>query len=340
MRAAVFEGSEQGLSLREVPRPAPVPGCAIVRVAACGICHTDLHFVDEGVATAKPPPLILGHEAAGTIEEVGEGVRQDRIGERVLVPSIYGCGRCRYCRAGRENLCASLSFFGSSLDGAFAEYVAVPAHVLVPVPPSLPLEDVAIVADAVSTAFHAVRNRARVRSGDSVAVFGCGGVGMSAIQCAAAAGARVLAVDLDESKLALARELGATEIVDASTEPRPAKEIRRLTDGGADVAIEAIGKPATIRAACDSVRRGGRVCLVGYCPEEVALPVSRLTFHEIEVVGSLGCPTKEYLPLLGLITAGRIRIRPLVTAQVPLERIEEGFEKLRRGEGLRTVVVP
>ncbi len=339
MRAVVFEGRGRGLALRELPTPHPGPGEVLVRVAACGICHTDLHFLDHGVPTAKTPPIVLGHEASGTIEAAGEGVASPRVGDRVLLPAVYGCGRCRFCRTGRENLCSSLAFFGSSVDGAFATHLLAPAHVPVPLPEGVPLEESAIVADAVSTPFHAVRNRARVRPGETVAVFGCGGVGMNVVQCAALAGGRVIAIDIDPQKLALAMELGAERTIDATIESDLPRAVRRRTDGGADVAFEAIGKPKTIRQACESLRRGGRLCVVGYCAEEVALPAQRLMFHELEVIGSLGCPTSEYAPLLELVRAGRVRILPLVSAKVPLDRIEAGFERMRRGEGLRTLVV-
>ncbi|HET6202972.1 MAG TPA: zinc-binding dehydrogenase [Planctomycetota bacterium] len=340
MRAAVFEGPGKPLALRDLPTPEPKPGEVLVRVAACGICHTDLHFLDHGVPTAKAPPLVLGHEASGTVEALGEGVTSPRPGDRVLLPAVYGCGRCRFCRGGRENLCASLVFFGSSVDGAFAEFLVAPADVCFPVPEGIPLDEVAIVADAVSTPFHAVKNRARVRPGETVAVFGCGGVGMNVVQCSLLAGARVFAVDLDPAKLALAREFGAEAAVDAGREREPARAVRRLADGGVDVAFEAIGNPATIRAACDSLRRGGRLCVIGFTAAEVPVPAGRVMFHELEIVGSLGCPTSEVPPLLGLVRTGKVRLAPLVTARLPLERIREGFDRARRGEGLRTVVIP
>jgi len=340
VKAAVFDGSGKPLALREIPTPEPKPGEVLVRIAACGICHTDLHFLDHGVPTTKAPPLVLGHEASGTVEALGEGVSSLHAGDRVLLPAVYGCGRCRSCRGGRENLCPSLVFFGSSVDGAFAEFLAAPAEICFPVPEGIPLEEVAIVADAVSTPFHAVRNRARVRPGETVAVFGCGGVGMNVVQCAFLAGARVLAIDLDPEKLALARELGAQAVIDASREPEPARAIRRIADGGVDVAFEAIGRPATIRAAFDSLRRGGRLCVIGFTASDVPIPGSRVMFHELEILGSLGCPTSEYPALLALVRSGRIRLAPLVTARVPLEQIGEGFDRARRGEGLRTVVIP
>jgi len=198
LRAAIFEGSGKPLEIREVPTPKPGPGEALVRVAGCGMCHTDLHYLDHGVPTFKPPPLILGHEVAGTVAELGEGVSDRAEGDRVLIPAVLSCGRCRYCRQGRENLCERLVMLGNNIDGGYAEFVLVPASELVPLPDELPLERASVIADAVSTPYHAVKNRGRVQMGDAVAVVGCGGVGLNLVQCAAAAGGRVIAIDMNE----------------------------------------------------------------------------------------------------------------------------------------------
>ncbi len=341
MRAAVFHGPNRPLAVEEVPRPRPGAGEVLVQVAACGVCHTDLHYIDHGVKTFMPPPLILGHEAAGTVVELGPGVGPPRHeGERVLLPAVLPCGACENCRRGRENICDHLKMFGNNIPGAYAEYVVAPAKDCIPMPDDVPLEEGSIIADAISTPFHAVKNRGRVRAGDTVAVFGCGGLGMNIVQCAVAFGASVIAVDVHEAKLGGARFLGASAMINPRSVGRVDKEIKKLTQGGVDVAFEAIGKPETVRAAFDSVRRGGRVCVVGYCAEEVPLAISKLMYYEVEVVGSLGCPPVEYPRLIELVRRGRIKLDPLVTARMPLERINDAFDLLRRGEGLRTVVLP
>jgi D-arabinose 1-dehydrogenase-like Zn-dependent alcohol dehydrogenase len=160
-----------------VPEPVPGAGDVLVRVAGCGLCHTDLHYLDHGVQTFKPPPLILGHEVAGTVVQLGPGVAGWASGDRVLIPSVLACGHCRYCRAGRENLCATLVMLGNNVDGGLAEYVTAPARELIRLPPSLPLEQACVIADALSTPFHAVRRRGRVRMGDTVAVVGSSAAG-------------------------------------------------------------------------------------------------------------------------------------------------------------------
>jgi 6-hydroxycyclohex-1-ene-1-carbonyl-CoA dehydrogenase len=340
MRAAVFHGAGRPLEVTEVPTPQPGPGEVLVRVAGCGLCHTDLHYLDHGVKTFKPPPLILGHEAAGTVAALGPGVERRAVGDRVLIPAVLSCGRCRYCRQGRENLCDQMTMLGNNVDGAYAEYVVVPAAELVPVPGELPLERACVIADAVSTPYHAVTRRGRVRPGEMVAVVGCGGVGLNVVQCAHVAGAQVIAVDLNDQRLEMARTLGAAETVNPKAVARVDKWIRERSGGGVDVAFEAIGSPATIQLAYSLLRRGGRLCVIGYSAEDVALSAARLMYFELEVVGSLGCGAGEYPEILALVQAGRLRLEPIVSGTLPLEHINQGLDRLRRGEGVRWVIVP
>lgn len=340
MKAALFRGPNRPLDVTEVPTPEPGPGEAIVRVAGCGICHTDLHYIDHGVKTFKPPPLILGHEAAGTVEQLSNGTSDVTVGDRVLIPAVLSCGKCGYCRRGRENLCDNMIMPGNNIDGAYAEFVAIPASQLVPVPDGLDLEQACVIADALSTPYHAVKHRGRVQVGDTVAVVGCGGVGLNVVQCATVAGARVIAVDVNDARLETARQLGAVEAVNPTNVDRLDKHIRKLTDGGVDVAFEAIGYPVTMRTAYSLLRRGGRLCIIGYSHEDVVLSAAKLMYHELEVVGSLGCGGGEYPEIISLVVAGRLQIDPIVSGSLPLEEINEGFDRLRRGDGIRWVVTP
>src|SRR5512143_2014384 len=202
MKAAVFHGPNQPLRIEGVPVPTIGPDEVLVKVAACGICHTDLHYLDHGVQTVKKPPMILGHEPSGTIAARGSAVAAFKEGDRVLLPAVYACGTCSFCRTGRENICNTMIMFGNNVDGAYAEYVKAPAKDVFALPDEIPLEEGAIIADAVSTPFHAVKNRAEVRPGDTVVVYGCGGVGVNVVQVAAACGATVIAVDISDAKLA------------------------------------------------------------------------------------------------------------------------------------------
>lgn len=162
MKAAVFYGPNQPLKIEAVPVPTPAPAEALVKVAACGVCHTDLHYIDHGVPTFKKPPMILGHEVSGVIAALGEGVTRWKEGDRVLLPAVYGCGQCAMCRTGRENVCEKMVMFGNNVDGGYAEYILAPAKDLLALPDEIPLEEGAIIADAVTTPYHAVVNRGQV----------------------------------------------------------------------------------------------------------------------------------------------------------------------------------
>ncbi len=340
MKAAVLHGDGGGLKIEDIAVPTVGAGEILVKVAACGVCHTDLHYIEHGVPTFKKPPLVLGHEASGIVETVGEGVTNVKEGQRVLIPAVLTCGHCTACRLGRENICANMVMLGNHFNGAYAEYVAVPAKDVVDVPDSIPLEEASVIADALSTPYHAVKNRAKVQAGDTVAVFGCGGVGVNAVQLAAAAGAYVIAVDINERKLEWARSFGAAETVDASKVERASKAIKKLTGGGADIAMEVIGNPATITEAFESVRVGGRLCIVGYTHEKMAVVAGKIMFKELEITGSLGCRPVDYWPLMRMVAQGTIDLKRLVTHRFPLDEIDKAFAVMKEGVSLRSIVIP
>ncbi|HEX6049541.1 MAG TPA: zinc-binding dehydrogenase [Gemmatimonadaceae bacterium] len=340
MKAAIFRGAGQPLCVGEAPTPVPREGEVLIRVAACGVCHTDLHYIDHGTPTFKAPPVILGHEVAGTVAAVGGPPNGLREGDRVLVAAVLTCGRCRMCRTGRENICEHSVMLGNNIDGGYAEYVVAPAKDVFKLPDELPLVESAIIADAVTTPYHAVVRRARVTAGDWVLVFGCGGIGLNLVQIAVAIGARVIAVDVLDTKLDAARSFGAEETLNASRIDRIDKQVRRITDGGADVALEAIGRAATQEQAFNCLRTGGRLVLVGYSPDVLPLNAGRVMFREIEVLGSLGCRPADYPRVIDLARRGRIRVAELVTHRFPLAEINDAFDALRAGEPIRAVVVP
>jgi len=338
MRAAVFYGPHQPLRIESVPEPELNVNEVLVKVAACGLCHTDLHYIDHDVPTVKKPPMILGHEAAGTIVLVGPGVDNVREGDRVLLPTLLTCGQCAACRSGRENICYHIRMFGNDVDGAYAEYIKAPAKSVFILPAEIPLIEGSIIADALTTPYHAVKNRAEVRPGDNVVVYGCGGVGLNVIQFANLAGGNIIAVDISDEKLAWARELGAHVTLNPRQE-EIVRAVRKLTSGGADIAIEAIGNPATMREAFSTLHPGGRLVVVGYSDQEVTLSAGRIMYREMEIRGSLGCRAVDYPLVIELVRTGRIQVEPLVTARFPLAEINVGLETLRQGKGIRSVVV-
>ncbi|HUO51925.1 MAG TPA: zinc-binding dehydrogenase [Gemmatimonadaceae bacterium] len=336
----MFRAPHQPLTVEDWPTPSPAAGEILVKVAACGVCHTDLHYIDHGTPTFKTPPLVLGHEISGTIAAVGAGVTALKSGDQVLLAAVLTCGQCAACRSGRENICEKSRMIGNDIDGGYAEYVVAPAKDAFIIPEGVPLVEGSILADAVTTPYHAVVRRAQAAPGDWVVVFGCGGIGLNVVQVAVAAGARVIAVDKVARKLAMAKSLGAEATIDASVEPRVDKAVRKLTGQGADIAMEAIGAAATQELAVSCVRTGGRVVLVGYSPDTLALNAGRVMYRELEVIGSLGCRPVDYPRVIELARSGRIALAKMVTHRFPLERINEAFDVLRSGEAIRAVVVP
>ncbi|MDP8240960.1 MAG: zinc-binding dehydrogenase [Candidatus Hatepunaea meridiana] len=344
MKAAVFHGPNQPLKVEEVPTPRPGAGEILVKVAACGVCHTDMHYIDHGVPTFKKPPMILGHEASGTVAELGEGVTKWKVGDPVLLPAVLSCGVCRQCRTGRENICQNMQMFGNHVDGAYAEYLLAPAKDTLAIPDGVPLIEGSIIADAISTPFHAVVNRANVKPGDWVAVFGCGGVGINCVQVAAAVGASVIAVDLVPEKLEFAKMLGAEYTINPAEveKGRVDKAIKKLIGDGVDVAFEAIGNPKTITAAYNTIRMGGMCVVIGYTHLPAEIPVSKLMFFEQSLVGSLGCRPVDYPRIIEMARIGKIKVKELVTGSVGFDNINDAFDLLRNNDPktLRTVFIP
>jgi 6-hydroxycyclohex-1-ene-1-carbonyl-CoA dehydrogenase len=339
MKAAVFNESGKPLNVRDWDIPEIGDCDVLVRVEACGVCHTDLHYIDHGVPTFKKPPLILGHETSGVVERKGDKVEDLSEGDKVLLPAVLTCGGCSMCRSGRENICEKMVMYGNHIDGAYAEYVKAPAKDVFRLPKEIPIKEGCIIADAVTTPYHAVYNRAGVRPGDTVAVFGCGGVGINTVQMCRSAGASVIAVDISEKKLEWAREFGAIEVVNPKSED-PAKRIKKLSLGGVDISFEVIGNPDAIRQAFDSLRPGGRLCVVGYSAKDASISAAKLMFREMDIVGSLGCRPVDYPRVIEMAKQGKIELKRQVTHRFELQQINEALQLLRSGEALRIIVIP
>jgi len=331
MKAALYYKDDKKLRIEEVPTPEPGAGEVRVKVAACGICHTDLHYLDHGVPTFKEPPMIPGHEISGTVDILGEGVNGCELGDHVIIPAVLTCGSCENCRRGRENICNHMIMVGNHINGGYAEYIVVPAKDLIPVPKQLNLENCSIIADALSTPYHAVVNRGEIKPGQVVAVFGCGGVGINVVQFAALAGAKVIAVDLSDEKLETAKKLGAHLVFNAKMDKLP-KAIRNATGGGCDVAFEVIGIPEVMITAMSVLKTGGRFVMVGYSAHDVSLPAARIMFREMEIRGSLGCRPVDYHAIVNLVEQGRVVLDPLISNRYSIDDINRGFDDLREGK--------
>jgi len=328
----------------EMPRPVPGPGELLVNIAACGICGSDVHGYD-GSSGRRIPPLVMGHEAAGTVAEIGPGVRQFAVGDRVTFDSTVYCGECDYCRSGEVNLCDNRQVVGVSCGdyrrhGAFAEYVVVPERIVYRLPDELSFTEAAML-EAVSVALHAV-HEAALRGGETALVVGSGMIGLLTLQAARAGGcSRVFVADIDSSRLKLAHDMGPDEVIHASGADLIA-EILRLTGGkGVDVVLEAVGRTETIAASIDSVRKGGTVVLIGNITPEVKLPLQKVVSRQIRLQGT-AASSGEYPEAIELMRAGAIRVGPLITAVAPLEDGPQWFERLHRGEPnlMKVVLTP
>jgi len=338
MRAAILHKVGEGLRLEEVPVPKIGPKDVLVKVKAAGICHTDLGIVDGYVPMGKLP-MILGHEVAGEIVEAGEEVSKDLIGKRACVSYGVVCGMCPQCKTGNDTLCDKWQSMGRTVNGGFAEYMAAPAENAIEVPENVSDEVASIIPCSVSTAYHTVR-RANFGLGQRVAIFGIGGLGLNAVQFSQLVGADVIAVDVVDEKLEMARSFGATHCLNAKRMD-PVTGIKELTEGkGADVALEFVGSPATYQACIDSVRRGGRVIVAGYHPEPLKVNSLRLMLDEVTITGAHVANRSDIREIVSLLGRGKFDLKRMVTHTVDFPNILDGFERLRtqKGNPIRIVV--
>jgi L-iditol 2-dehydrogenase len=330
------------LELVDMDRPTIGPQDVLMRVAACGICGSDIHGYD-GASGRRVPPIVMGHEAAGVIEEIGAAVDRAKLGDRVTFDSTIYCGKCDACQRGQVNLCPNRRVLGVSCadyrqHGAFAEYVAVPQHILYPLPSTLPFEHAAMI-EPVSIALHAVA-RLSVAEGERAIVIGSGMIGLLAIQALRIAGcSEVVAVDLDDSRLELAKKVGATKAINAGGWGRGTAEPPDSPQLDFDIAIEAVGNAAAFITAVNSVRRGGRIGLVGNLAREVPFPLQSVVTGELTLVASCAS-AGEYPRAIELVASGQIDVTPLITAVAPLAEGQEWFDRLHAAEpGLMKVIL-
>lgn len=341
MKALVLTAYNR-LELADLPKPEIGPDDVLVRVAACGICGSDVHGLD-GKSGRRIPPIVMGHEACGTVAAVGRGVRDLREGARVTFESMIWCGRCGACTEGRRNQCETLEIVGVSTEtfrrqGAYAEYVAVPRRVVFAIPDALPFEKAALV-EPLSVAVHAVA-RTPVKAGDTAAVVGAGMIGLLVIQALRAAGAgRVIAIDVDEGKLALAKRLGASDGIPARSGPAHEAVLAATGGRGADVVMEVVGTAKATETALLSARAGGTVTLVGNFEQRMELPIQKAVVRELTLIGTLG-ENGEYPRCIELLASGAVEVGPLVSRVAPLEEGPALFGRLTRAEpGLMKVIL-
>jgi len=362
-RAVICRELNKPVVVERITVDSPKRGEVMVKLGACGVCHSDLSATNGTIAL--PPPLILGHEAAGEVVEVGEGVTGLAVGDHVVSSFIYMCGKCRYCSLGRPVLCVEqgkalttlpdgtlrtkdaqgkpLNVFSGC--GVMADYATVHVDNLVKIDPRIPLDRAALVGCAVTTGVGAVFNTARVRPGASVAVFGCGGVGLNVIQGAAIAGAeRIVAIDTLEAKLEMAKKFGATDVLLAKPGEDLAKALKKLTGGGADYAFECVGSGELAAAAYKAIGRGGMAVVVGVAKpgDSTSVRTMTLPFEEKTLTGSYfgSCvPRVDFPRMLGLYMQGKLKLDELITRRYTIDEAPQAFADLEAARNARGVIV-
>jgi propanol-preferring alcohol dehydrogenase len=342
MLAARFYGIGEPLKLEEVERPNPGPGEVLVRIRACGLCGSDLHLIFDKTARSSYLPITPGHESAGEIFALGAEVNGWKVGDRVAIIPQTWCGSCFVCLEGRSELCENGALIGFGREGALAEYINIPAQNLIKIPAGVPYDQAAVVTDAVATPFHALTSVGKLKAGESVAIFGVGGLGMQAVQLARLAGAAwIIAVDLRADALERARSFGADDVVNAAEEDA-VEAIRQKTNGrGVDLALEVVGYAKTVEQAMRCLRPGGRAVISGVGTEKAQMPPQVLFVSKgYQVLGSYGFSGNDVKALLDLVASGRLDLAPAITHTFPLTQVNEALDTLYRkvGNPIRVVV--
>lgn len=336
MRAAVLRKFNQPLSIEEKPVPVPGPGQVLVRVRASGLCVSDLHIQDGKIATVRLP-YTPGHEMAGVIAAVGEGVSPERIGEHISAAIDLVCGQCEFCRTGRTNLCRSLVRIGFERDGSHEEYCVIPAENAFRVNDDIPFEQITGIPDAMGCMYNGLKNQARLGVGQTLVILGVGGLGMNAVQIAKLMGATVYATSRKADKLEIARQMGADAVIDTSREDLR-RRVDELTGGrGADVVLDNIGLEWSIDEGIAMVRPGGKVLVCGYISENFTVNYQEIMKYEKEILGIRGMTRQDMAEVVELVNSRKIV--PYVYKTVPFEQINEALGLLRSGAAKGRVVL-
>ncbi|MBP3194422.1 MAG: alcohol dehydrogenase catalytic domain-containing protein [Cardiobacteriaceae bacterium] len=335
MKAAVLEEFGKPLNVTDVPDPQLSDDGAIIEVKACGICRSDWHgWKGEWQGFLAPLPMVGGHEMSGIVKEVGKNIRKVKVGDRVIVPFTCGDGTCQHCLEGYSNTCENLAMPGFTYNGGFAEYAHIPTadFNLIPLPDAVAFEQASGMGCRFMTSYHGVLGVGKVKPGEWISVFGAGGVGLSAIQIAAAAGANVIAVDISEEKLAFAKKVGALHTIN-SAKDNPVQAIKDITAGGSQVSIDALGIKETLFNSLQAVRSRGRAVQIGMTPMgaegQIPLDVNYwIIAKEVNFNGSFGMPRAEFPLLLNQVAAGTLRPGDLVTATTSLGGITDVYHDM------------
>jgi len=342
MKAARFYKVGQPLVVEEIPSPRPARGEVVLKVKACGICGSDIHIVYEGVTPTAFQPMTIGHEFSGEIAELGEDVQGWEVGDRVVASCIVSCGQCLNCLSGNQQICLQRRTIGVHLNGGLAEYASVPAKNLARLADEIPYDQGAILTDAVATPYHAITRRGRLVPGETVAVIGCGGLGIHAVQLARIfAAGMIIGVDVSDVALERAKARGADMVCRADQED-PVEIIKEATRGlGVDMSLECVGQKGTIGLSVACLRPGGRAVVVGLGAENITtLPPTEFVRREVELRGSYAFTVREIEELIRLVAGGKLDISSSISKRITLDEINQGLEVLHKkiGDPIRIVV--
>ncbi|MCK4813121.1 MAG: zinc-binding dehydrogenase [Candidatus Marinimicrobia bacterium] len=340
MRAAVFHHSYEPLTIENVATPVVGPHDVKIAIQTCSISHTDMQFIDQGLAPNMNPPIILGHELAGIIEEVGKDVKKFKSGERVIVPAIITCNQCLACKSWNETHCEDMKHIGIDCNGGFAEYIVVPAFHPYRLPYEYSFEEGSLIANLLVGAYHVVFDRINIRAGEKVVIFGCGGFGLSILQMAKLRGALVYMVDIFDWKLEQAKRFGADGILNSNKADICEEAVLETLGEKADIVIETIGAPRTLLQSMNSLKKGGRLVLCGYTDNALPFLIGRIIKNEISLIGAAGAPRRKIPEIIQLLEDDKISLDNMVTKRFDLDHINDGINTLRMGQTIRTIIYP
>ena len=340
MRAAVFNHSYEPLSIQDVSMPTVGAYDVRIKIITCSICHTDMQFIDQGLAPNMKPPVILGHEIAGIIEEIGSEVKKFKAGDRVILPATITCNTCLACKSWNETYCENIKRIGIDINGGFAEYIVVPDFHPYRLPYEYSFEDGSLISNVLVGAYHVVFDRINIRAGEKVVIFGSGGFGLSILQMAKLRDAQVTMVDIFDWKLEEAKKLGADHILNSNKVDICEKAVIDTVSEKPDIVIETIGAPRTLLQSMNALKKGGRLVLCGLTDNALPFLIPRIIGNEISLIGAAGAPRRKIPEIIHLLEDGKISLKNMITERFDLEHINDAINTLRMGQTIKTVIYP
>jgi alcohol dehydrogenase, propanol-preferring len=343
MKAARFYGKNKPLVIEEIDVPKPGLDEVRIKVNACGICGSDIHIIFENADTGFIP-ITLGHEPAGIIDAVGNNVFKNKIGDRVIVSSGVYCGECENCLNGRESICFYKKHLGIQLNGGLAEYMIAPSKNVINLPDSISFEQGALFPDAIGTPYHAITKRGKLKIGETIAIFGCGGLGFHAVQIAKICGATtIIAVDISDFALQRAQKFGATNIINPEKEDAVDKILNITERFGVDMVLECVGNQETIALGVESLKMGGRIVVLGLSPQNInILPPDIFVRKEFSLIGSSSCERSELMEIIKLVEHNKFNLEESISAKFKLADVNTALEQLknRQNNPVRIIIKP